>query len=100
MIQLGMINQFRRNVEHRANIAQILVRTAFAEYSNLRTITYSGGTSTIALIFKACEKRSADVCVGHSHFTLKGLKKVRTDWSLITLAYNQTRVEPGQPFRN
>jgi transposase len=29
---------------------------------------------------------------GYTHFTLKGLTKVRTEWSLITLAYNLKRV--------
>jgi len=29
---------------------------------------------------------------GYTHFTLKGLAKVRTEWSLITLAYNLKRV--------
>jgi hypothetical protein len=30
--------------------------------------------------------------IGCTHFLLKGLKKVRTAWSLMTLAYNLTRV--------
>jgi hypothetical protein len=30
--------------------------------------------------------------MGYTHFTLKGLEKVRTEWSLITLAYNLKRV--------
>jgi len=30
--------------------------------------------------------------MGCTHFTLKGLEKVRTEWSLITLAYNLKRV--------
>jgi len=30
--------------------------------------------------------------MGYTHFTLKGLGKVRTEWSLITLAYNLKRV--------
>jgi transposase len=30
--------------------------------------------------------------MGYTHFTLKGLAKVRTEWSLITLAYNLKRV--------
>jgi transposase len=30
--------------------------------------------------------------MGYTHFTLKGLTKVRTEWSLITLAYNLKRV--------
>lgn len=30
--------------------------------------------------------------MGYTHFTLKGLPKVRTEWSLITLAYNLKRV--------
>lgn len=30
--------------------------------------------------------------MGCTHFTLKGLEKVRTEWSLITLAYNFKRV--------
>jgi transposase len=30
--------------------------------------------------------------MGYTHFTLKGLEKVRTEWSLITLAYNFKRV--------
>jgi len=30
--------------------------------------------------------------LGYTHFTLKGLAKVRTEWSLITLAYNLKRV--------
>lgn len=30
--------------------------------------------------------------MGCTHFTLKGLEKVRTEWSLITLAYNWKRV--------
>jgi len=30
--------------------------------------------------------------MGYTHFTLKGLVKVRTEWSLITLAYNLKRV--------
>ena len=29
---------------------------------------------------------------GYTHFTLKGLTKVQTEWSLITLAYNLKRV--------
>jgi hypothetical protein len=29
---------------------------------------------------------------GYEHFLLKGLEKVRTEWSLITLAYNLKRV--------
>ena len=29
---------------------------------------------------------------GYDHFLLKGLAKVRTEWSLITLAYNLKRV--------
>jgi hypothetical protein len=29
---------------------------------------------------------------GYTHFTLKGLAKVRTEWSLITLSYNLKRV--------
>ena len=29
---------------------------------------------------------------GYTHFTLKGLTKVRAEWSLITLAYNLKRV--------
>lgn len=29
---------------------------------------------------------------GYTHFNLKGLEKVRTEWSLITLAYNLKRV--------
>ena len=29
---------------------------------------------------------------GYDHFLLKGLAKVRTEWSLITLAYNFKRV--------
>jgi len=32
------------------------------------------------------------VMVGYTHFLLKGLEKVRTEWSLITLAYNLKRV--------
>ena len=30
--------------------------------------------------------------MGFTHFTLKGLAKVRTEWSLVTLAYNLKRV--------
>ena len=30
--------------------------------------------------------------MGYTHFTLKGLDKVRTEWNLITLAYNLKRV--------
>ena len=30
--------------------------------------------------------------MGYTHFTLKGLEKVRAEWSLITLAYNLKRV--------
>jgi len=30
--------------------------------------------------------------MGYTHFILKGLEKVRTEWSLITLAYNLKRV--------
>ena len=30
--------------------------------------------------------------LGYTHFLLKGLKKVRTEWSLITLVYNIKRV--------
>ena len=30
--------------------------------------------------------------LGYTHFLLKGLTKVRTEWSLITLAYNLKRV--------
>jgi hypothetical protein len=30
--------------------------------------------------------------MGYMHFTLKGLEKVRAEWSLITLAYNLKRV--------
>lgn len=30
--------------------------------------------------------------MGYTHFLLKGLEKVRTEWSLITLAYNLKRV--------
>jgi transposase len=30
--------------------------------------------------------------MGYTHFTLKGLDKVRTEWSLITLVYNLKRV--------
>ena len=30
--------------------------------------------------------------LGYDHFLLKGLAKVRTEWSLITLAYNLKRV--------
>ena len=30
--------------------------------------------------------------MGFTHFTLKGLEKVRTEWSLVTLAYNLKRV--------
>ena len=30
--------------------------------------------------------------MGYTHFTLKGLTKVRTEWSLITLVYNIKRV--------
>ena len=30
--------------------------------------------------------------MGYTHFTLKGREKVRTEWSLITLAYNLKRV--------
>ena len=30
--------------------------------------------------------------MGYDHFLLKGLEKVRTEWSLITLAYNMKRV--------
>ena len=30
--------------------------------------------------------------MGYTHFTMKGLEKVRTEWSLITLAYNLKRV--------
>ena len=30
--------------------------------------------------------------MGYTHFTLKGLAKVRTEWSLITLVYNLKRV--------
>ena len=30
--------------------------------------------------------------LGYDHFLLKGLEKVRTEWSLITLAYNLKRV--------
>ena len=29
---------------------------------------------------------------GYTHFLLKGLAKVRTEWSLTTLAYNLKRV--------
>jgi hypothetical protein len=29
---------------------------------------------------------------GYTHFLLKGLTKVRTEWSLMTLAYNLKRV--------
>jgi hypothetical protein len=29
---------------------------------------------------------------GYDHFLLKGLEKVRTEWSLTTLAYNLKRV--------
>jgi hypothetical protein len=29
---------------------------------------------------------------GYTHFLLKGLAKVRTEWSLITLVYNLKRV--------
>jgi hypothetical protein len=30
--------------------------------------------------------------MGFTHFTLKGLVKVRAEWSLVTLAYNLKRV--------
>ena len=30
--------------------------------------------------------------MGFTHFSLKGLTKVRTEWSLVTLAYNLKRV--------
>jgi hypothetical protein len=30
--------------------------------------------------------------MGFTHFGLKGLVKVRTEWSLVTLAYNLKRV--------
>jgi transposase len=30
--------------------------------------------------------------LGYTHFLLKGLEKVRTEWSLITLVYNLKRV--------
>jgi hypothetical protein len=30
--------------------------------------------------------------LGYDHFLLKGLEKVRTEWSLITLAYNLKHV--------
>jgi hypothetical protein len=30
--------------------------------------------------------------VGYTHFLLKGLARVRTEWSLITLVYNLKRV--------
>lgn len=30
--------------------------------------------------------------LGYDHFLLKGLEKVRTEWNLITLAYNLKRV--------
>ena len=30
--------------------------------------------------------------MGYDHFLLKGLEKVRTEWSLITLVYNLKRV--------
>jgi transposase len=30
--------------------------------------------------------------MGYAHFTLKGIEKVRTEWSLITLVYNLKRV--------
>ncbi len=30
--------------------------------------------------------------MGYTHFTLKRLAKVRSEWSLITLAYNLKRV--------
>jgi hypothetical protein len=30
--------------------------------------------------------------MGFTHFTLKGLVKVRTEWSLVMLAYNLKRV--------
>ena len=30
--------------------------------------------------------------LGYAHFTLKGIEKVRTEWSLITLVYNLKRV--------
>jgi len=30
--------------------------------------------------------------LGYTHFLLKGLEKVRTEWSLITLVYNIKRV--------
>ena len=29
---------------------------------------------------------------GYTHFTLKGLEKVRTEWSLLALVYNLKRV--------
>ena len=30
--------------------------------------------------------------MGCTHFSMKGLEKVRAEWSLITLAYNLKRV--------
>jgi len=30
--------------------------------------------------------------LGYTHFLLKGLEKMRTEWSLTTLAYNLKRV--------
>lgn len=30
--------------------------------------------------------------MGYTHFILKGLEKVRTEWTLITLSYNLKRV--------
>ena len=35
--------------------------------------------------------------MGYTHFLLKGLEKVRTEWSLITLSYNLKQLlEPGE----
>lgn len=36
----------------------------------------------------------------YTHFLLKGLAKVRTEWSLITLAYNLKRVFKLVRFQN
>ena len=38
--------------------------------------------------------------MGYTHFILKGLEKVRCEWSLITLAYNLKRVLNLVSFQN
>ena len=37
-------------------------------------------------------ERASKRALGYDHFLLKGLEKVRAEWSLITLTYNLKRV--------